>query len=111
MLASSSIPGPLMALQSEVNTDEQLNLSAGLAAMLVKRIVLHKNKEAWLGGVDAAESQRKWKATAEERLCSQDKKISADCLQLLVITSSTLTSETMSKLDEKIPKKKTDEIA
>jgi hypothetical protein len=40
----------------------------------------HMDKEAWLGGVDAAESQRKQKATAEERLCSQDKRISAGLL-------------------------------
>jgi len=35
-------------LQSEVNP-EQINLLEVLAAMLVRKNVLHKNKEAWLG--------------------------------------------------------------
>lgn len=47
-LASESIPRPLRALQSEVNP-EQINLLEVLAAMLVRKNVLHKNKEAWLG--------------------------------------------------------------
>ncbi len=58
---------------------EELKLCDGLAATLVDRIVLYKNKEA-LNGVDAYEQRQKWKATAEERLCSQDKRISAGLL-------------------------------
>jgi hypothetical protein len=65
-LSSNGIPCPLKALQSEVNS-EPLNLSEGLATTLINRIVLHKNKKAWLGSIDATESQRKRKATAERK--------------------------------------------
>jgi hypothetical protein len=58
---------------------EEVNLSDGLAAMLVDRIVLYKNKEA-LNGVGAYEQRQKRKAIAEERLRSHDKRISAGLL-------------------------------
>ena len=45
---------------------EDLNLSEGLAATLVERIVDYKVKEASCTGVGADEQQRKQKATAEE---------------------------------------------
>ncbi len=38
---------------------EELNLSQGLAVMLVDKIVLHKNKEACCNRVDAEEQRRK----------------------------------------------------
>jgi len=65
--SSGGIPEPLTGLQSSVNPEE-LNLSDGLAATLVEKIVLHKNRESQLTGADAAETRRKRKATAEERL-------------------------------------------
>jgi hypothetical protein len=67
------------SLESTVEPEE-LNLSHGLAATLVDRIVMHKNKEASRNGVDAEEQRRKRKATAEERLQAQDKRISAGLL-------------------------------
>ena len=54
---------------------EDLNLSDGLAATLIDRIVLYKNGEANQNGTDADEQRRKHKETAEERLQSQDKQI------------------------------------
>ena len=45
---------------------EDLNLSEGLAAMLVERIVDYKVKEASRNGVGADEQRRNRKATAEE---------------------------------------------
>jgi hypothetical protein len=59
---------------------EDLNLSEGLAATLVERIVDYKVKEASRNGVGADEQRRKRKATAEERLRSQDKRISSGLL-------------------------------
>jgi hypothetical protein len=58
---------------------EELNLCDGLAATLVDRIVLYKNKEAIIG-VDVYEQRQKRKVTAEERLWSQDKRIIAGLL-------------------------------
>jgi hypothetical protein len=58
---------------------EELNLCGRLAATLVDRKVLYKNKEV-LNGVDAYEERQKQKATAEGRLHSQDKRFSAGLL-------------------------------
>jgi hypothetical protein len=66
-------------LESTIDPEE-LNLSEGLAATLVERIVLYKNDEARRNGADADENRRKRKATAEERLSSQEKWISAGLL-------------------------------
>ncbi len=54
---------------------EDLNLSEGLSAMLVERIVDYKVKEASRNGVGADEQRRKRKATAKKRLRSHDKRI------------------------------------
>jgi len=66
-------------LQTNVDPQE-LNLSVGLAATLVDRIVLYKNQEAARNGVSADEQRRKRKATAEERLKAHEKRISAGLL-------------------------------
>jgi hypothetical protein len=75
---SAKIQGLLSEMVSSA-APEDLNLCNGLAATLVDRIVLYKNTEA-LNGVDAYEKRQKRKATAEERLWSQDKRISARLL-------------------------------
>ncbi len=54
-------------LKTEVDP-EDLNLSDGLAAMLVEKIVLHKNKEGTHSESNAAHQQKKCKATAKENL-------------------------------------------
>jgi len=59
---------------------EELNLSDGLAATLIDRIVLYKNKEANRNGADADEQRQKRRVTAEERLRCHDKRISAGLL-------------------------------
>ncbi len=74
---SAKIQGPLSEMVS--SAPEDLNLCNGLAATLADRIVLYKNKEA-LNGVNAYEQRQKRKATAEERLRSQDKRISTGLL-------------------------------
>jgi hypothetical protein len=51
----------------------ELNLTEGLAATLVDRIVDYKIKEASRNGATAEDQRRKRKATAEECLQSQDK--------------------------------------
>ena len=52
----------------------QLNLSEGIASTLVDRIVVYKNREARLNGDGAEEMRRKRKATAEERINSQERR-------------------------------------
>ncbi len=69
----------LNTMDSQVEPDE-LNLSNGLAAMLVDRIVIHKNKEGTCSGSNAAEQLRKHKATAEENLRALEKRITAGLL-------------------------------
>jgi len=59
---------------------EDLNLSDGLSATLIDKIVLYKNREANRNGTNADEQRRKRKETAEERLRSHDKRISAGLL-------------------------------
>jgi hypothetical protein len=71
--------GPLKQLASSAEPEE-LTLSEGVTATLVDRIVVHKNKEASHNGVDATEQQWKQKATAELKLCSQEKRILAGLL-------------------------------
>ncbi len=58
---------------------EELNLSQGLSGTLVDRIVVHKNREA-TDGDDALEQMRKRKATAEEQIKSQNKRMTAGLL-------------------------------
>jgi len=68
---------------NSLNTDvkpEELNFGSGLAATLVEKIVLHKNKEGACSGENALEKLRKRKATAEENLKAQDKRITAGLL-------------------------------
>jgi hypothetical protein len=57
-----------------------LNLTSVLAATLVEKIVLHKNKEGACSRESAAEKLRKPKATAKENLKAQDKRIMAGLL-------------------------------
>jgi len=67
----------------KVSTDvdpEQLNFTGGIAGTLVDRIVLYKNREARLNGSDADEIRRKRKATAEEKINAQEKRLSAGIL-------------------------------
>ncbi len=66
-------------MDSRVEPDE-LNLSNALAAMLVDRIDIHKNKEGTCSKSNAAEQLRKRKATAEENLRAQEKWITAGVL-------------------------------
>ena len=71
------------AIATSCNTDvkpEELNFGSGLAATLVEKIVLHKNKEGACSGENALENLRKRKATAEENLKAQDKRITAGLL-------------------------------
>jgi hypothetical protein len=80
ILASKSGNGSKgIALESTADPAE-LNLSEGLAATLVERIVMYKNDESRHNGADAEDNRRKRKATAEERLSSQEKRISAGLL-------------------------------
>jgi len=68
---------------NSLNTDvkpEELNFGSGLAATLIEKIVLHKNKEGACSGENALENLRKRKATAEENLKAQDKRITAGLL-------------------------------
>ncbi len=65
-------------IESQVQPD-QLNLSGGLATMMVDRIVVHKMKEANHSGINAADHLRKRKATAEANIASQEKQITAGC--------------------------------
>ncbi len=69
----------LSTLKMEV-VPEDLNLSDGLVATLVDKIVLHKNKDGARSGSNAADQQKKQKATAEENLWAQDKRITAGIL-------------------------------
>ena len=69
----------LSTLKMEV-VPEDLNLSDGLVAMLVDKIILHKNQEGARSGSNAADQQKKRKATAEENLRAQDKRITAGLL-------------------------------
>ncbi len=69
----------LSTLKTEV-VPEDLNLSDGLVAMLVDKIILHKNKEGARSGSNAADQQKKRKATAEENLRARDKRITAGLL-------------------------------
>ena len=59
---------------------DNLNLTEGLAGTLVEKIVIHKSKEAELTGSNAVEQMRKRKATAEEGICSHNKRITAGLL-------------------------------
>jgi hypothetical protein len=82
-LLHPEIAGTKQTLTSGLQTNvdpQELNLSVGLAATLVDRIVLYKNQEAARNGVSADEQRRKRKATAEERLKAHDKRISAGLL-------------------------------
>jgi hypothetical protein len=54
----------LNTIESQVQPGE-LNLSGGLAAMLVNRIAVHKMREANHSGTNAANHVRNCKATAE----------------------------------------------
>jgi len=54
-------------LTSSTNPQD-LNLSEGIAATLVDRILPHKNREARLNGDNAEEIRKKRKTTAEERI-------------------------------------------
>jgi hypothetical protein len=68
---------------NSLNTDvkpEELNLGSGLAATLVEKIVLHKNKEGAFSRENVLENLRKRKATAEDNLKAQDKRITAGLL-------------------------------
>jgi hypothetical protein len=68
------------AIATSFNTDvkpEELNLGTGLAATLVEKIVLHKKA---CSGENALENLRKRKATAEDNLKAQDKRIPAGLL-------------------------------
>jgi hypothetical protein len=66
-------------MKTEVEPEE-LNLSTGLAATLVEKIVLHKNKVGACSRENAAENLRKHKATAKDNLNAQDKRITARLL-------------------------------
>jgi hypothetical protein len=66
-------------LDSKVAPDD-LNLTERLAGTLVEKIVIHKSKEAELTGSNAVERMRKRKATAEESICSHNKRITAGLL-------------------------------
>ncbi len=59
---------------------EDLILSDGLVAMLVDKIVLYKSKEIARSGSNAADQQKKRKATAEEHLRAQENRITAGLL-------------------------------
>jgi len=75
--------GTKQELTSDLKTNVapvELNLNEGLAATLVDRIVEYKVREAGRNGENAEEQRRKRKATAEERLRSQDKRISSGLL-------------------------------
>jgi len=83
VLLHPEIAGTKQTLTSGLQTNvdpKELNLSEGLVATLVDRIVLYKNQEAARNGVSAYEQRRKRKATAEERLKAHDKRISAGLL-------------------------------
>lgn len=60
-------------LQKTTVQPDQLNLSAGLAGVLIDRVVIHKNREASLTGDGAIERQNKRKATAQQNIDSQNK--------------------------------------
>jgi hypothetical protein len=75
----TSVKRPIDALESRA-LPEELNLSEGLSATLVDRIVIHKNLEASRNGINADEQRRKRRATAQEKLRSQEKRISAGLL-------------------------------
>jgi hypothetical protein len=59
---------------------DELNLSNGLVATLIDRIVMYKNKDANCNVADPDEQRQKQRATAEERLRCQDKRIYPDLL-------------------------------
>jgi hypothetical protein len=77
--SSNGAEGPISQLDSAVDP-EQLNLTEGIASTLVDRIVMYKNREAHLNGDGAEEMRRKRKATAEERINSHEKRLSAGLL-------------------------------
>ena len=78
----SSKPGQKQSLalpDSQVDPQE-LNLSGGITATLIDRIVLHKNKEASTSGEGALERLRKRKATAEAKIASKSSRMTAGLL-------------------------------
>jgi len=78
----SSKPGQKQSLalpDSQVCPDE-LNLSGGITATLIDRIVIHKNKEASTSGEGAFERMRKRKETAEAKIASKSSRMTAGLL-------------------------------
>jgi hypothetical protein len=78
----SSKPGQKQSLalpDSQVCPDE-LNLSGGIAATLIDRIVIHKNKESSVSGEGAFERMRKRKETAEAKIASKSSRMTAGLL-------------------------------
>lgn len=67
ILTSKSNQPERPQLTSSANP-QYLNLSEGIAATLVDRILPHKNREARLNGDNAEEIRKKRKTTAEERI-------------------------------------------
>jgi hypothetical protein len=77
---------PVDALESQA-LPEELNLSEGLAATLVERIMIQKKLKASHNGIDANEQMRNWKAMAQESFVSKKTEYQQGFLQLLVTTS------------------------
>jgi hypothetical protein len=78
-IASSKNGSTQASLPSSYVFVEELNLSQGLSGALVDRIVVQKNRES-SDGDDALEWMRKRKATAEEQIKSQNKRMTAGLL-------------------------------